>query len=32
MNARLQKTCSIQFTNGDKFFGIFKDGRPNGKG
>ena len=32
MNARLQKTCSVQFTNGDKFFGTYKDGRPNGYG
>jgi len=32
MNARLQKTCSVQFVNGDKFFGTFKDGRPNGYG
>lgn len=23
---------SIQFSNGDYFIGIFKDGRPNGEG
>jgi len=24
--------CSISFTNGDKFIGIFKEGKPNGYG
>jgi len=32
LNGRLQNQCSISFYNGDKFIGIFKDGRPNGKG
>lgn len=32
MNGRLQNMCSVMFTNGDKFVGLFKDGRPNGLG
>ena len=32
INARLQNLCSVSFSNGDYFKGIFKDGRPNGKG
>lgn len=32
MNGRLQNLCSVSFTNGDYFKGIFKDGMPNGKG
>lgn len=32
INGRLQNLCSIQFSNGDKFKGIFKDGYPNGNG
>lgn len=31
-NRRLQNSCSIHFTNGDFFQGIFKDGKPNGPG
>lgn len=32
VNCRLQNLCSVQFNNGEKFKGIYKDGRPNGKG
>lgn len=32
INLRLQNMGSIQFSNGDYFIGIFKDGRPNGEG
>jgi len=28
----LQNKCSVTFANGDKFLGVFKDGRPNGEG
>ena len=31
-HSRLQNMCSVMFVNGDKFKGIFKDGRPNGEG
>ena len=32
MNGRLQNRCSVSFKNGDKFLGMFKDGRPYGYG
>jgi len=32
VHSRLQNMCSVMFVNGDKFLGIYKDGRPNGKG
>jgi hypothetical protein len=32
INGRLQNRCSVTFINGDKFIGMFKDGRPNGYG
>ena len=32
LGCRLQGKCSIEFENGNKFIGIFKDGRPNGLG
>lgn len=32
INGRLQNRCSVNFKNGDKFIGNFKDGRPYGYG